>query len=79
MWPAKETGDESLAQSIKRVGKPLAKDSGFDKVYIGPQAMRTFKIAFNINSKAFFQGGVHKQLNHNIVNRITLQKINVPP
>jgi len=35
-WPAKETGEESLVQAVKRSVKEPPTDSGFDKVFLGP-------------------------------------------
>lgn len=45
-WPVKESGEESLVQAIKRQVREPPADSGFDKVYIGPQSMRTFRIKY---------------------------------
>lgn len=45
-WPAKDSGEESLVQAIKRQVKDKPSDFGFDRVYIGPQSMRTFRIKY---------------------------------
>lgn len=68
-WPVKQTGEESLAQAIQRQVKEKPADSGFDKVFIGPQSMRTFKIKYVEEQKALVQ--THPKLR----NRIILKRI----
>ena len=68
-WPVKQSGEESLVQAIKRQVKEKPEDSGFDKVFIGPQSMRTFKIKSVEEQRALVQ--THPKLR----NRIILKRI----
>lgn len=68
-WPAKQTGEESLVQALKRQVKERPNDSRFDKVYLGPQQMRTFKIKYVNEQKALVQ------TNPKLRNRIILKRI----
>ena len=57
-WLAKETGEESLVQAIKRQVKEPPSDSGLEKVFISPQSMRTFRIKYQQEQKALAQTGL---------------------
>lgn len=70
-WLAKETGEESLVQAIKRSVKEPPSDSGFGKVFIGPQSMRSFRIKYQPEQRALAQQGLKNKLR----NRITLKRI----
>lgn len=70
-WPAKETGEESLVQAIKRSVKEPPADSGFDRIFLGPQSLRTFRIKYQPEQKALVQQGAKSK--HRT--RITLKKI----